>query len=228
MAKVQANGTTLSYLPTYDSGNDVIVVGSLKSIGEVSPTAAEIDSTCLDSSGEYKEFLQGRKDSGTLEINGLHDASDDGQAICRTLFGTGATGYFWIALPDGVHVIFTAWVKGYKAGAAEEDGAVMFAASLRVSGIVQIIRPLPAVAQSKTAGQTATMDSTATAITGTPTYQWYSNNEENYDTPTEAEGETSATYTTGELSAGTYYYFCVISVTGYRDVYSQIHVITVT
>jgi len=228
MAKIKANGTTLSYLPAYDSGDAVKLIGSLKSIGKIAPTAAEIDVTALDSSGNYKEFLQGPKDSGTLNISGFHDADDTGQAQMRTLYGSGATGYFWVTLPDGVHVIFTARVMGYEAGSADQDAAVMFAASLRISGLEQIIRPLPAVAQSKTDGQTATMDSTATALTGTPTYQWYSNDENNYTTPTELTGETSATYTTGALSAGTYYYFCVISVTGYRDVYSQIHVITVT
>ena len=93
---------------------------------------------------------------------------------------------------------------------------------------MQFISPKLAVAQTKADGETATLDSTATALKGTPTYQWYSNDEENYTTPTIAAGETSATYTTGALSTGTNYYFCVVTVAGYRAINSDIHVITIS
>ena len=39
-------------------------------------------------------------------------------------------------------------------------------------------------------------------------YQWYSNDENNYTTPTELDGETNATYTPSTSSTGTTYYFC--------------------
>lgn len=46
----------------------------------------------------------------------------------------------------------------------------------------------------------------------TPTYQWYSNNSEDYTTPSSIEGATSATYAIpAETAAGTYYYFCTIT-----------------
>lgn len=228
MAKIRALGTTLSHLPTYDSVAAVDLVGSISSIGEVAVTSDEVDVTTLDSTGGYREFLQGFKDSGELAITGFHDKADTAQVACRTLYGSGATGYWWIEFPDKTCVAFTAYVKGYTAGAAEVDGAVGFGLSLRITGLVQIITTKAAVAQSKAAGQTATMDSTATAYTGTPTYQWYSNEENNYTSPSIINGETSATYTTGALNAGVYYYFCVVTVANYRAVNSEIHVITVT
>ena len=228
MAKVKGLGASINYLPAYDSGDTPTVIGSLTSIGEIAPSAEELDATCLDSSGGYREFMQGFKDSGELTITGYHDKTDTGQVLCRTLYGTGANGYYWIEFSDGAQVIFTAFLKGYAAGAADVDGLVGFAATLRITGLVQNIQIKDAVAQTIANGATATMDSTATAQPGTPTYQWYSNDEENYTTPTIAAGETDAEYTTGALSTGTYYYFCVVSVSGYRAINSQIHVITVS
>lgn len=224
---IRALGTTIQHLTAYNTGGTPDLIGALSSIGEVSLDSDEIDVTTLDSTGGYREFLQGFKDSGEISCSGYHDGSA-AQGVVRTLYESGASGYWWITFPDKTAVIFTAYVKGYQAGAFEVDGAVGFGLTLRITGLVQIITIKEAVAQTKADGQTATLDSTATALIGTPTYQWYSNEENNYTTPTIVEGETSATYTTGALSEGTYYYFCVVSVTGYRAINSQIHVITVT
>lgn len=226
MAKVKAQATTLSYLPTYDSVAAVKLIGALTSVGEIAPSAGEIDVTDLDSVA--KQFIQGTKDSGEIPLTGFHDGSNTGQVQMRTLFASGATGYFWVTFPDSTVVAFTAIVKSHKIGSADVDGAVGFGASMKVSGIVQVISPKLAIAQTIANGATATMDSVATALKGTPTYQWYSNDENNYTTPTIAAGETAHDYTTGALSTGTYYYFCVITVTGYRAINSQIHVITVS
>jgi hypothetical protein len=228
MAKLKAMGTSLSYLPAYNSGDAVKLIGALSSIGEIALTSEEADVTALDSPGGYREVIQTIRDSGEIPLTGFHDSANAGQTQMRTLHTSGATGYFWITFPDSTVVAFTAFVKGHSVGAAEVGGAVGFGAVLRISGIVQIISPKLAVAQTKADGQTATVDSTATALTGTPTYQWYSNDTNNYTTPDIVGGATSATYTTGALSEGTYYYFCVITVSGYRAINSQIHVITVT
>jgi predicted secreted protein len=227
MAKMRGLGTSFSYLPTYDSVAAVTVVGALTSVGEISPDSDELDVTALDSTGGYREFLQGFKDSGEVSLTGFHDATVTGQATMRTLYGSGATGYFWVTFPDQTTVAFTAYLKGYTAGSADVDGVVGFGAVLRITGLVQIITTKAAVAQAKAAGQTATMDSTATAYTGTPSYQWYTNDEENYTSMSIVAGATSATYTTGALGAGVYYYICVVTVPNYRAVNSQIHVITV-
>lgn len=229
MAKVRGMGATLYYLPTYDSVLDPTEVGSLTSIGEITPESEELDATALDSAGGYKEYLQGFKDSGELALSGFHDGDDTGQAKCRSEYAAGTSGYWWVLFPDRTLVGFTAYIKSYTAGPAEVDGIVGFGATLRVISAIYTIYAKAAVAQSKAAGQTATMDSTATVTpTIAPAYQWYSNNSNDYDTPTLIGGETNATYTTGALGAGVYYYFCKITVALHRYVYSQIHVITVT
>lgn len=61
----------------------------------------------------------------------------------------------------------------------------------------------------------------------TPTYQWYSNNSEDYASPTTEAGKTSATMALStELSAGTYYYFCTITANS-KTLDSAISTVTV-
>lgn len=212
MSKMRALGTSLSYLPTYDSAAAVTVVGALTSVGEITPDSEELDATTLDSAGGYREFLQGFKDSGELSLSGYHDGADAGQDTMRSLYTSGALGYFWVTFPDRTTVAFNAYVKSHTSGAADVDGIVGFGCSLRISGLVQVI-------SMKYINNNDVLDATAYVVTGTPAYQWFSNNENNYDSPTSIAGATSATYdTTG--AAG--YYFCKVTVPNYRPVNSQI------
>ena len=213
MPKMRALGTSITYAPAYNSAdNDTVVIGSLTSVGEISPDSEELDATCLDSAGGYREFLQGFKDSGELTLTGYLDPDKPGQAKMVTLYGSGALGYFWVTFPDQATVAFNAYVKSFTVGPAEVDGIVGFGTTLRVSGLVQVI-------STKYTNTNNVLDATAYTATGTPVYQWYSNNENNYDSPTLVTGATGATYNT-EGEAG--YYFCKVTVPNYRPVYSQI------
>jgi len=225
--KMRALGTTLSYLPTYNSAAAVTLVGALTSVGEITPDSEELDATTLDSPGGYREYLQGFKDSGELSLVGYHDATNTGQSTMRSQYETGALGYYWVTFPDGTTVAFSAYVKSHTTGAADVDGIVGFGCTLRISGMVQVIEVAPGSVQNKADGATATLDATATVLTGTPTYQWYSNDSDDYLTPTTISGAENATYTTPALTAGTHYYFCVITVSGYRPVNGPIHKIVV-
>ena len=220
--------TELAYLPTHDSVAAPTVVGALSSVGEVSVISDSIDVTTLDSAGRYREYLPGMKEVSDLELSGFHDADDDGQALCRTLLASGASGYFWITFPDGQQVIFTARIKRYAIGPAEVDGAVAFKATLKISGIIETVSIVDAVAQNVDNGDTATMVSTATVEPGTAAYQWYTSAANTNTGGTIIGGATSASYTTGALTdEGEAYYYCVVTVTGYRPVSSQVHIITV-
>ena len=213
MAKLKGMGTSIKYAPAYNSADNLIkTIGSLTSIGEIAPTSDEVDTTTLDSPDGYREFLQGLKDSGELPLSGYHDAANTGQSTMRTLYASGASGYFWVTFPDQTTVAFNAYVKGYSDGPADVDGIVGFGCTLRISGLVQVI-------STAYSNVDDVLDATATVLTGTPAYQWYSNEAANYDTPSAIVGATSATYDTLSASG---HYFCVVTVPNYRPVNSQI------
>lgn len=135
MAATRSQGTTLKFTP--ENGTQV-TVGRLSSVGEIAPEAEELDVTTLDSAGGYREFIQGFRDSGELEISGFHDGGDEGQKALRTAFESGASGRFEVAFPDGASVNFSGFVKGHSIGSAEVDGAIGFGAVIRISGAVSV------------------------------------------------------------------------------------------
>ena len=208
---MRALGTSITYAPAYTS-NDTVVIGSLTSVGEISPDSEELDATCLDSSGGYREFLQGFKDSGELTLTGYLDPDKPGQAQMVNLYGSGALGYFWVTFPDQATVAFNAYVKSFTVGSAEVDGIVGFGTTLRVSGLVQVI-------STAYENDDDVLDATAYTATGNPTYQWYSCDDEDYTNPFEIVGATNETYDATDAPG---YYFCTITVPGYRPVNSQI------
>lgn len=130
MAKVKGLGTTLVF--------NSATVGGLTSIGEITPDSEEIDVTSLDSSGGYREFLQGFKDSGELAVTGYHNKTDAGQVALRAGYASGDVDACTITFPDSSTVTFNAYVKSFTIGAAEVDGAVGFGATLRISGAVTV------------------------------------------------------------------------------------------
>ena len=135
MSATRAQGTTLKYTP---AEGEMLTVGKLTSVGEIAPEAEEVDVTTLDSAGGYREYIQGFRDSGEVEISGFHDAGDAGQKAMRTAFASGETGAFEVAFPDGTSVKFNGFVKGHTIGSAEVDGAVGFGAVIRISGPVTV------------------------------------------------------------------------------------------
>ena len=78
-----AQGTLFKFTPA--SGTQV-TVGRLTSIGEIAPTSEEVDVTTLDSDDGYREYIQGFRDAGELELTGFHDADDSGQAALRAAY----------------------------------------------------------------------------------------------------------------------------------------------
>ena len=73
----------------------------------------------------------------------------------------------------------------------------------------------PTVTQTICDGGTATSLTVAyTGGTGTASYQWYSNTTNSTTGGTLIAGATTASYTPSALAAGTYYYYCVITLSG--------------
>jgi hypothetical protein len=68
--------------------------------------------------------------------------------------------------------------------------------------------------QSACLNSSITLSVSATATSGSITgYQWYSNNTNDYDTPSLIPGETNSTYSPSTASLGTTYYYCVVTQT---------------
>lgn len=135
MATTRSQGTTLKFTP---SGGSQLTVGKLTSVGEIAPEAEEVDVTTLESTGGYREYMQGFRDSGEVELSGYHDADDAGQTGLRTAFNSGASGAFEVSFPDGTRVSFSGFVKSHSIGSAEVDGAIGFGAVIRISGAVTV------------------------------------------------------------------------------------------
>ena len=129
MAKTRALGTTI----TFNAKN----IGALTSIGEITPDSEELDATTLDSTGGYREFLQGFKDSGEVTLSGYYDKADAGQQELITGYGNGEVKAVAVAFPNSAGgANFQAYVKSFTLGAANVDGTVGFGATLRISGAV--------------------------------------------------------------------------------------------
>ena len=126
-------GTTLSYTGT---SSGAVTIGKLTSIGQINQTADEIDITTLDSTGAYREYLQGFKDAGSLEVTGLYAPGDSSQQSFNTLYQSGETVSWMITFPDRSTLTFDGFVSGVNYGPIEVDGVPGFGGTIRLTGPV--------------------------------------------------------------------------------------------
>lgn len=132
MAGQRGLGTTIEFEKT-GSEQSNLIIGNLTSIGEVGADADEIDVTTLDSTGGYREFIPGFKDAGEVALSGYFIAGKNHDKIIE-LFDSGESRNAIVTFPSGAKITFPCFVKSYKVGPEEVDGAVGFSASLRVTG----------------------------------------------------------------------------------------------
>jgi len=135
MAATKSQGTTLKFTP---AGGSQVTVGRLSAVGEIHPDSEALDVTTLESEGGYREFMQGMRSSGEVELSGFHDAGDAGQRALRTAYADGAAGAFQVDFPDGTKVSFSGFVKSHTIGSAQVDGAIGFGAVVCISGPVVV------------------------------------------------------------------------------------------
>lgn len=137
MAGTRSMGNTLT-LEGVGSEADV-VLGNLASIGEVSTDTEEIETTTLDSPDGAKEFIQGAKDSGTLEValNNVFDGTID---ILNSVFDAGESRSWTVTFvgTDGVTseatLALSAFVKTRAFGESTPEGLNRVTFTLRVTG----------------------------------------------------------------------------------------------
>ena len=110
-------------------------VGAVTSISGPSVSGDEVDVTALDNSTGYREFLQGFKDGGEIQVDGWLDGADEGQTELYTLLNSGATSTCLIIFPTTIGKTWTAtvFVSAFSTS-ADVDGAIGFSVTLRISG----------------------------------------------------------------------------------------------
>lgn len=138
-------------------------IADLTEIGGLELSADTIDTTTLDSTGGYREFIGGFKDGGEVSLSGFFKPSDAGQAAVYAAFMAGTTDTYQILFPSdlGASWDFKGVITGFTTGAALED-AISFEATVKVSG-------QPSLGLTASANLTALAVATATlapAFTG--------------------------------------------------------------
>lgn len=119
----------------------MVAIGRLTTIPAPNPSSEEIDISALDSPGDFKEFMRGAIDNGSIEVAGQYKAGEAGQAKLYELYKTAETFPFEITAPTSEGVTTpakyagSAYVSVCKPfGDAEEGSILPFNATLRLTG----------------------------------------------------------------------------------------------
>jgi predicted secreted protein len=132
MAGTRTIGTTL--VKTMSGSETVdLTVANLTKIGEIGMESDEIDTTTLDSADEFKEFIAGSKDAGSIDLEG-NIVTESAVAALLALANSRSIEEWTVEYPSGATWAFSAFVKSFKDGEKTTDGLATFKASLRVSG----------------------------------------------------------------------------------------------
>lgn len=133
MAGIQAMATSLKMVKSGDEGED-LVIAHITSIGEVSSEAEEIDVTTLDSPNRAKEFIQGAKDSGSIEV-AINNCFDGQVAALKAVYASGEVRKWIETFPDEKGTLtYEGYISALKFGEATPDGLLSATITIRLSG----------------------------------------------------------------------------------------------
>lgn len=139
MAGIKAIGSKLSVDTSATSTPEWTQIANLTSIGEIGLESDEIDVTTLDSTGDFKEFIGGAKDGGTIDLEG-NIVTDAGLTQLYTLANSRDIKTFKIEYPlksgetNPAYWTVTGYIASCKDGEKTVDGLLTFSAGIRVSG----------------------------------------------------------------------------------------------
>ncbi len=132
MAATRSMGTTLKKIKSGSEATDTLIA-NLKSIGAIGVESDEIDVTDHDSQDDYKEFIAGSKDGGTVDLAGFIKNEDNVEKMLA-LAESRAVEDWEVEYTTGAKWNFKAFVKSFKDGEKTPEGVYEFTASLRISG----------------------------------------------------------------------------------------------
>lgn len=132
MAATRTIGTTLKKTKSGSEQSD-LTVAHLTSIGAIGVESEEIDVTDLDSADDYKEFIAGTKDAGTVDLAG--NIKDESIVTAMLALAESRSIENWtVTYKSGATWTFKGYVSSFKDGEKTPDGLATFTASIRVSG----------------------------------------------------------------------------------------------
>ena len=126
-------GTKLSWKPKGGTGTKT-TIGKLTELGEINQTAAEVDTTTLESVGAYREYIPGYKDPGNMSVSGYYAPGDETQGSFQTLFDSQEIVEWEIMFVDGSSLTFDGYVSGLNYGPVSVDGVPGFGGTIRITG----------------------------------------------------------------------------------------------
>ncbi len=134
MAGVNTMGTTLTVTKSGDEAED-LVLAHLTSIGEQTTETGEIETTCLDSPNGAKEFVQGEKDPGSVEV-AANNCFDGQVEKLQALFESGEVREWTETYKSGAKLTYRAYISALTFGeAAIGDTLATANFTLRLTGM---------------------------------------------------------------------------------------------
>lgn len=139
MAGIKAIGSKLYVNEGTTSSPTWTQIANLTTIGEIGLESDEIDVTTLDSADDFKEYIGGAKDGGTIDLEG-NVVTDAGLTAMYTLANSRDVKEFKIEYPaktgetTAAFWTVTGYVSSCKDGEKTVDGLLTFSSGIRVSG----------------------------------------------------------------------------------------------
>lgn len=110
-------------------------IANLNSIGEFGVENSEIEVTDLDSQDNFREYIPGFKDAGTISLAGFVKSEANMEDMVA-LVNAQTIESFEVETVSGAKYWFRAYVQSWKEGEATPDGVRNFTGALRITGPV--------------------------------------------------------------------------------------------
>lgn len=132
MGPEKSLGTTLTKTKSGTELED-LVIANLTTIGRVGIESDEIETTTLDSTGGFREFIAGFKDAGEVSLSGIIK-SEVALSAMIALADSQSIEAWVINTPSGSQWKIDGFVKMFEEGEAAIDSVRTFNGSIRITG----------------------------------------------------------------------------------------------
>lgn len=141
MSKQIGKGTLLYFStdPASAATDTTSIVGYVRSIDGPSAEADEVESTTLDTAGNYREFVQSLIDPGELSLELAWDPAEQSHVDLTTIHNDRTTCQWKMVLPTTDYfVLVNGWVRSFQPSVPVDD---LMTASVTIRCTSQITWP---------------------------------------------------------------------------------------